>query len=124
MDPTNLPPAPWTCATQDYGCGWVVHALVAGGGQVVFSCSEKSYGAKFPDVDCLRFIALARAALDVMLRREWAVRRASDGWMVVDAKGHWLCHPRRGSWFVAADPFTALVDADRWMKENVEKEIV
>jgi hypothetical protein len=68
------------------------------------------------------FIALARNAFDVMMRR---------GWWVVP----YLGKPSEGRWFVRGnglpreiqdsehpDPFTALVEADAWHKANVEKQ--
>ncbi len=65
------------------------------------------------------FIALARNAFDVMLRRGWGVERVWDNdlrvhrWYIVTDAPRAL---REGF----ADPFTALVEADRWYAENVE----
>lgn len=76
------------------------------------------------------FIALARNAFDVMMRRGWHVEQTDPEdkeekrmWFVP-----WPSNERKTwpdvwmngkQWF--ADPFTALVEADRWCKENVEK---
>ncbi len=63
------------------------------------------------------FIALARNAFDVMLRRGWGVERVWDNdlrvyrWYIVTDAPRAL---REGF----ADPFTALVKADEWMKKQ------
>jgi hypothetical protein len=81
-----------------------------------------------------RFIALARNAFDVMMRRGWGVRQAQSG----KRKGMWFAFEGDGvalhkdAWdfgrvqglrdavFFHADPLTALIEADRWYRENVE----
>jgi len=62
----------------------------------------------------MAFIVLARNAFDVMMRRGWSVRK--------DLDGEWFCmeSSRDGLAIKAKDPFTALVEADRWYKANVE----
>ena len=62
------------------------------------------------------FIALARNAFDVLIRRGWGVVRFTDGWKVF-LSDDWS-FLRSACW---ADPFTALVEADKWYKANVEK---
>jgi hypothetical protein len=72
------------------------------------------------------FIALARNALDIMLRRHWwpvAFRCDEDqgrAWHVSSS-----CVPPEMRRFAAqqwcADPFTAIVEADQWCRENLEK---
>lgn len=65
------------------------------------------------------FIALARNAFDVMMRRGWSPERMGDTWVVNDEDGRAFCHPhdQMMRW---PDPFTALVEADEWYRENVE----
>lgn len=61
----------------------------------------------------------AAQAFDVMMRREWGVKRGEyagkDGWFVVHnfEGGIAMLHGK-----VYGDPFTALVEADKWMKER------
>jgi hypothetical protein len=65
------------------------------------------------------FIALARNAFDVMMRRGWGIFRLKDEtWRVQDEFSLWLWND--GRFFDGPDPFTALVEADRWYRENVE----
>ena len=69
--------------------------------------------------DDAEFIALARNAFDVMMRRGW--------WASFDGGLHpekWSVHGK-GSGFLRDqkmhdDPFTALVEADKWYKENIK----
>ncbi len=64
--------------------------------------------------------ALARNALDVMLRRGWYARRDGQGWFV-DLWGLEDVLPAKWDHLgISDDPFTALVKADRWYRENVE----
>lgn len=83
----------------------------------------------YSDEDC-EFIALARNAFDVLMRRGWNCYQLDDGWYVEDGgnkgenPGKILCAIRQRDgtneilhW---PDPFTALVEADKWFKENVE----
>lgn len=69
----------------------------------------------------LAFIALARNAFDVMMRRGWhPVKNGNDWHVVVPGTSHGVVykfwHDRAG----CVDPFTALVVADEWYRENVE----
>ena len=75
--------------------------------------------------DEAQFIAIARNAFDVMMRRKWRAEQADDG--------KWFVHQIIGllpdfDAFVKYtrvtyhdDPFTALVEADKWYAVNVEK---
>ena len=60
--------------------------------------------------------ALGRKALDVMLRRGWQPLRYDDGWGIAFHRPM----PTRLTWLRWPDPFTALVESDRWYRENVE----
>ncbi len=77
------------------------------------------YDAERRETD-LAFVALARAAFEVMMRRSWGVEPDDeDGWVVcindpTDPRSYW----RR----TGPDPFTALVDADAWYRQHVENQ--
>ncbi len=64
---------------------------------------------------------VAHAAFDVMMRRKWRVCPVAvpDAWAVLNEKNVVLWH--NNECFTAPDPFTALVEADRWMKEQETK---
>jgi hypothetical protein len=91
-------------------------------GDVVASCFD------FENVDSFdegavpaAFIALARNAFDVMMRRGWFPKRAdiSRKWFVLRLSDSFQHEELIGTG-CADDPFTALVEADEWYKENVE----
>ncbi len=67
-------------------------------------------------------IVLARDAYKVMMRRGWGICRLPDGWGVLAPEKPVFPENRTiwGLW-VGPDPFTALVEADKWYRENVEK---
>lgn len=74
-------------------------------------------GEWWPD-GAAEFIVLAREALDVMMRRGWGVKKAwYGGWEIIGG-GSLFEESKRESW--GDDPFTALVEADKWYRENVE----
>ena len=95
MDLSKLTPAPW----------------VIGGD---LHLGETGWSTEFADIE---FIELARNAFDVMMRRGWNPVRGyySDAslWAAEDVDGT-ICDLH------ATDPFTALVAADKWYRENVE----
>jgi hypothetical protein len=63
------------------------------------------------------FISLARLAFDVMMRRGWGVERVgSTGWFLTDDSLANLPGFEGGPY---SDPFTALVEADKWYKANI-----
>jgi hypothetical protein len=73
-----------------------------------------------------QLISLARKAFDVMMRRGWSPCLAEengplDEWTLFDSGG---CPVISCPGFTVPklwpDPFTALVEADKWFKENVE----
>ena len=131
MDMGKLTPAPWTVE---------VHDRTDGGCEL----RERTVGplfvrSNFPpgtpegdqaDAD-MAFIALARNALDVMMRRGWVpVRTPTGKWTF----GNEVAPLVVGDSFKAAedylksfpqdDPFTALVEADRWYRGHVEAKAV
>lgn len=131
MDLSKLTPAPWF--DND---GYRVHAPTADvdkrSGDVLFE--GKHLAATGTDS---AFVALARNAFDVMMRRGWYAAPIYQqgeviGWNVLNAHGalagrdhHRSCAttfmlegwPFSGLW---SDPFTALVEADKWYTEHVE----
>lgn len=93
IDLSKLTPAPWT-STADNGTNAANAA----------------------------FVALARNAFDVMMRRGWGVTPAYekppyDEFCVQDSADQQIRGLIAKTW---PDPFTALVEADKWYKENVE----
>jgi len=70
------------------------------------------------------FITLARNAFDVMLRRKWGLSYRGGfepGWFVLDILDDPFFPPGDEPALLPADPFTALVEADHWYTENVER---
>jgi hypothetical protein len=72
-----------------------------------------------------RFVGLARAACDVMMRRGWSPLKSRDGWRVDTGDGCYFCYGKEdedgavpAQW---SHPFIALVEADEWQKANMEK---
>ena len=101
LDLSKLTPAPWEVAYD----GHVRDAF----NDAVAECVK--------DGDA-EFIALARAAFDVMMRRKWMAMcdvEAVGGWWVEGARGKPVAMPR-----CCPDPFTALVEADAWYTQHVE----
>lgn len=129
IDLSKLTPAPWRTerrysngceiiprikCTPDSNreCGWIADLIGA---------PYLGYESTLVNAE---FIALARNAFDVMLRRGWcAIQQPSGRWAV---KIDWSAIGNSGgmqSGFAPqqhADPFTALVETDAWYKENVE----
>ena len=121
LDLSRLSPAPWRlqeeCPEQDADVG-----VFAADGKVV------TLGDVMACVD-LAFIALARNAFNVMVRRGWGLGFSGQegpmqGWLVLlpkemyplDHRLYPLANLR------ATDPFTALVEADKWYRENCEQQ--
>lgn len=83
------------------------------------SCTRGKYEIELTNAE---FIALARNAFDVMMRRGWYAYPVSVETWQVEMCG--ISNDDRRQWMALgehADPFTALVEADKWYKENVEK---
>jgi hypothetical protein len=111
MDLEKLTPAPWGVA-DDGPDHCVCHFASEDTSWPLF---ERWDGR--PDRTDADFIALARNAFDVMMRRGWHASRCSTeyGWI---ACGAGLLGTERP---YADDPFTALVEADAWYKANIEE---
>ncbi len=108
MDLSKLTPAPWQADYQP--------ALWR-----VISQSEDTVVTAMLDEPDAEFIALARNAFDVMMRRGWWPSWEEDGDWRLDEPGD-VC-TELGEWVRAnpfPDPFTALVEADKWYREHVE----
>ncbi len=120
IDLGNLMPAPWrtgslgTCVVNDAGA-------VAEMTGVVFHETKETTA---------EFIALARNAFDVMMRRGWGVRLADScpiagkvvlQWQAIETRPGSVAGVNSMIW--ADDPFTALVEADAYMT-NVEKRCI
>lgn len=113
IDLNKLSLAPWTVGEPPY------HEVLDAEGIPV---NQKGFRAD------MEFEALARNAFDVMMRRGWYavghVRRGNSysSWIVLNSFGVEMERGgNTGIYFVAADPFTCLDEADRWYKENVEQ---
>jgi hypothetical protein len=116
IDLTKLTPAPWAARTTD--CGWVAGP---NGHPVLVAENDDDQGQA-----SVTFAALARNAFDVMIRRGWNPVQIVNGersgqWKVV---GEMSAHTGKlilwAEKFAFTDPFTALVEADRWYAANVE----
>lgn len=60
-----------------------------------------------------------RQAEEIQMRRGWGTRQRINGpWMVTDKDSQWLWAD--GHYFLADLPRTALIEADKWYKENVD----
>jgi len=64
---------------------------------------------------------LARNAFDVMMRRGWGVSQfPDDTWMAIEDRDGSIIEIKRNIKGYG-DPFQALVEADKWYKEKIEK---
>lgn len=121
MDLNNLSPAPWTPSVESdrgYKGNQFGRFFMPTFAEAPFAsgCNDADEKEAQATTDA-EFIALARNAFDVMMRRGWGVECADVGgpcFTVVDACGHFINETAH------RDPFTALVEADRWYAANVE----
>lgn len=119
MDISKLTPAPWEWVDKgDY------HILRGQNGKTVLDDGSAAgeYNREINhDSDDAEFISLARNAFDVMMRRGWHSRLDRyERWIVFDSDGKWPCEYEFMEFKKWTDPFTALVEADRWYREHVE----
>lgn len=111
MDAEKLTPAPW----------WFVPGANCLRAMAVL---RDGVGGPFGNAADGEFCAMARTAFDVMMRRGWTAEKTPAGWMV-DLWGS--CGLLMSGTSAQAmtiegnDPFTALVEADKWYTANVEK---
>ena len=121
MDLSKLSPAPWTCITLNETTDPypdVVEGPPDDPSQQ-YSIIDRLERADF------EFVALARNALDVMMRRKWHAEFFGGAWHVYDSRNYDSRNYRipfyeSDKCSPCDDPFTALVEADRWYKENIE----
>lgn len=113
MDMSKLSPAPWEAQIVPDGALTAAAVLrVPWGG----TKDTIYFGQNLDDAE---FMALARNAFDVMMRRGWGVVHRSSGWFVpIPDEGFWNETAFRKMRF--PDPFTALVESDKWYREHVE----
>lgn len=127
IDLTKLTPVP--CRVE------VVDDVGGGHYAKIASTGSRFIGSFWQQADA-EFYVLARNAFDVMMRREWfassyqtrdgkAIGWRLDKQCVYDLKGNigvigWDFEKLIDSRFFA-DPLTAIVEADKWYRENVEK---
>lgn len=116
MDMNKLSPAPWHTGGTTYTPSgpkmnvWTKALPGMQSGDVV------AWNMKPEDA---AFTELARNAFEVMMRREWTAEKWDEAgnWIVVDARHLWVT---RNPPQIHTDPFTALVEADKWYAANVE----
>lgn len=136
FDPTKLPPAPFAVSPNVHDSwGWIRDAEGAPAGRT--DCSwllgdldefrrTHEYGSpeykRGPEAvaNLAEFCAVARNAFDVMMRRGWGVVHRQSGWFAAIPEECFQNEIafRKMRW---PDPFTALVESDKWWIENVEK---
>lgn len=130
MDLEKLTSAPWEWHAEDGSLLTLSQAGDDVAGHVLScapcgACQKRGAPCLGPSKADAEFIALARNAFDVMMRRGWCpVLRDKGEWVVQDGE-EWVYrfanYGGDGSRINAADPFTALVEADRWYRANVEQ---
>lgn len=115
LDLEKLTPAPWEVAKSP-------EHLISGctvfgpeGEDIITTDNDGCASDPCPDYINLKeadasFMALARNAFDVMMRRGWAPALPTQETLVDLRTQRW------------SDPFTALVEADKWYPEKVEKQ--
>ena len=128
LDLSKLSPMPWT---------WEEHPRAAykhyegklgkfvdhrGLAVCSFGNSESDYqqcGAE-PSKDNIEFITLATKAFDIMMRRGWGCSHGPRGWWVNCPMEVCLKFGVNFKMEPFPDPFTALVEAEKWYVEHVE----
>jgi hypothetical protein len=139
LDLANLSPAPWKVGREIYDNWGTVRdatgkpvASTCFHAQADFDAFRRTHQFGTPEHDRgpepiptnAEFIALARIAFDVMMRRGWHAEQSEDGsWFVPQAIIEMFAAALRGAALAThhADPFAALVAAEEWYKANVEK---
>ena len=107
IDLTKLTPAPWEVVKDQ-------------GSQTIFIPRPNGFPMLLEednDPVPLEFAALARNAFDVMMRRKWEAE-----WLLVGVDSALEILPEQLQKMRWPDPFTALVEADRWMTEQEAKQ--
>jgi hypothetical protein len=115
MDISKITPAPWESRCFHVVATAAERHLLYGGREICHTGMMGSGNPKQCEADAA-FIALARNAFDVMLRRGWGAIRFKDGW----CPGYPVRMPNELAHRRWDDPFTALTEADKWYRENIE----
>lgn len=108
----NLTPSPFYAGTTQVNGGW--HVVDSPSGII----------AEFRRQEEADAYLLFRAAMDVMQRRGWQPDLINGQWLAASKQGYigrWKSRGGDGAPICAADAFTALVEADKWYKEHVDK---
>ncbi len=117
MNVSKISPAPWYLSKTKYDYSIVSEPSPPGqNGILSLWCSGHLTGDYKWNDDNGEFIALARNAFDIMLRRRW--------YPVTDSRldgNAWIVPTKDGYYGVWADPFTAMVETEKWYKENANK---
>jgi hypothetical protein len=119
LELSKLTPAPW----EPDGDGETTAVVHRGDTQKTCVCLLQSqYACNETNAE---FIALARNAFDVMMRRGWGLQkwRNPTGWSVnsYDISDKYpvrKAYIQSGAFNSHADPFTALVKADEWLTQQ------
>jgi hypothetical protein len=135
MNINNLTPAPWYAHNPDDGCCMNVLCVtnspvepdtesgdttgIIAGTLIQTPMTLGQWHTRW-EADA-EFIALARNALDVQMRRGWSAQTFKSGyrdeWVIELENGSWL-YTNDGKRLTWPDPFTALVQADAWYTDN------
>ena len=134
----SLTPAPWVCdervgtvgvfAGQPPECLTHECPRCIASKSASWDTSTGISGWSWNDADIadMQFIALARNAFDVMMRRGWYSQKAKNEkfvtwyvWDESDSPAIKISVQDSAKW---NDPFTALVEADKWYKANIEEQ--
>ena len=105
MDLSKLTPAPWFMELEQT--------------KIILSSASVQRIAWVFDENHTEFMALARNAFEIMMRRGWHAKQESDGlWRA------WSQHEREKPVLICIlskpDPFTAIVEAESWHVTNGE----
>lgn len=113
FDASKISPAPWeTCCG-----GWRVVSGDSRECHVVCDVGTNKASRNPRNAANAEFMAIARNAFDIMMRRQWWVVPHGRFWRVRGDDSRDLDMENDNY----PDPFTALIEADKWYRENVEK---
>ena len=109
MDLSKLTPAPWFMELEQT--------------KIILSSASVQRIAWVFDENHTEFMALARNAFEIMMRRGWQPKRHINGQWTVDDSCGGMNEPFRVACHLSwSDPFTAIVEAYRWYRGNVGKD--
>lgn len=116
IDLTKLTPAPWFVNEWD-------RLVVSKERSIIDELRVADAGSNAPKTD-MEFIAMARNAFGIMMRRGWISKLDCHGKWIVSNKEMAEAtvdipddeYPNR----FCDNPFTALVESDKWYREHVE----